>query len=334
MLIERVVLSQRNLQDVLGKIINVINLHNYKIPYNLEEFKTEFIRISNVVFNQYEKKLVHLTEFNNILIDTILAEIKFFNEQLQKSNLSNNQQPLQELKPIKKENSSQTEASSCKTSLLITTKNNNNNKNYSINYNNFTIENIIFPTENYNITRNNNTFFINIETDKQHIEYPIIVEPGLYNVEELVTVINKKIGELQIDGLKVIYDSIFTKKISIINKNKQTFKLILNRENSMFNVLGFDKTIYTGKSEYISIRSYNIGIDDLIYIEIYINDILINKILYDIDKNKNLQNIKYNLKVCNDSEDINKVTTIKVVIKNLYHNLYVSEENNILLYIS
>ena len=53
MLIKSVVISQRNLQDVLGKIINIINLHNYKIPYDLEEFKTEFIRISNVVFNQY-----------------------------------------------------------------------------------------------------------------------------------------------------------------------------------------------------------------------------------------------------------------------------------------
>lgn len=142
-----------------------------------------------------------------------------------------------------------------------------------------------------NITNNNNKFYFK-ETDNE--EHCITIEPGFYNIDELLLLLKNKMENIGNCSYDVFKDN-NTQKITISCKGLKPvkskilkennsgsfhfFKILFDKPDSMYHVLGFNNKLYSDDLCYKAPKKFKMFIDNTVCIYMpSINDSIISKL--------------------------------------------------------
>jgi hypothetical protein len=116
----------------------------------------------------------------------------------------------------------------------------------------------VIPNSFYNINTNNNQFELNSTV--------LTISPGNYNIKELISELNTQIKSVD-THLTASYNSI-TSIVKIHHNSSHTSTLNFDVDNSIHDVLGFEKQSYTiaGNSDLFGTGLCNIGTDICLYL--------------------------------------------------------------------
>jgi hypothetical protein len=139
-----------------------------------------------------------------------------------------------------------------------------------------------------NITNYNNKFYFKENDETEHC---IVIDPGFYTIDELIGLLNSK---MEVKG-NCKYDIIKdpnTQKLSINCKgippvkskliksgSFHFFKIMFDKPDTMYHILGFNKQVYSNELSYKAPRKYKLYVDSTVCLYIpSIQDSIISKL--------------------------------------------------------
>ena len=145
------------------------------------------------------------------------------------------------------------------------------------------LDNIQIKCNLYNITENNNKFYLIEQDSKILVSIPV----GNYNLDSLLSCISESINDVSINANKgyvyKVFNNRFKNKVcflcDLVDKDKilrpVTFGLSFSNAKSnnkpLYKMLGFNKIEYTNSTLYIAEDFHNINIYDELYVRLYID---------------------------------------------------------------